>query len=66
MESPEYSGMSCAAEVGKVYTCLGLDHCQRAVYLSDMIQFWTIEDSYSENQSGNSKLMKNPETNLKK
>lgn len=31
VESPEYSGTSCAAEVGKVYTCLGLDHCQKAV-----------------------------------
>lgn len=49
MERPEYSGMSWAVEVGKVYTCLGLDHCQRIVKLSNMIQSWTTEDNYSEN-----------------
>lgn len=32
MERPEYSGMSGFTEVGKVYTCLGLDWCQRAVW----------------------------------
>lgn len=58
MESPEYSGMSCAVEVGKVYTCLRLDQCQKAVVLSDVIQIEITEDSCSENESGNSKLMK--------
>lgn len=65
MESPEYSGMSCAGEVGRVYTSLGLDHCQRLVELSNVIQSWATEDSYSENESENSKLMKNPEINKK-
>lgn len=57
MESPEYSGMSCAVEVGKVYTCLRLDQYEKAVVLSVVIQIEIIEDSCSENESGNSKLM---------